>query len=136
MTCSRDPANGASAQQQVQGSEHAHPSSDASSHPLAEAESQSRHEQTPSSASHQPTPGTSQAAGLSEELLDLFESVEHLRQEVEGLQQPQGLAHTSGQQELASEQVLHPPSDSTWLQFIKYGCMASAVHAIMDIGNI
>ena len=58
-------------------------------------------------------PGSSQVAGLSEELLDLFESIEHLRQEVEGLQQPQGLAHTSGQQELASEQVLHPLSDSS-----------------------
>ena len=121
MTSCRDPANGASAQQQVQGSEHAHPSSDASSHPLAEADSQSGQQQTPSSASHQPTPGTSQAAGLSEELLDLFESIEHLRQGVEGLQQPQGLAHTSGQQELASEQVLHPPSDSPQLHFSKVG---------------
>jgi len=78
----------------------------APSHPLAEAESQSRPRDVDEVSAHQTAAGSSHKAGLSEELLDLFDSIEHLRREVDGLQQPQGLPHASSQQELITDQVL------------------------------
>ncbi len=63
-------------------------------HPLAEAHSWSKSKETSVTAAGQAT-GSSRSAGLSEELLDLFESIDHLRQEVEALQEPQGLPHPS-----------------------------------------
>ncbi len=75
-------------------------------HPLAEAESQSRPRDVAQISAHQIAAGSGQRAGLSEELLDLFDSIERLQREVEGLQQPQGLPHASSQQELTTDQVL------------------------------
>ena len=78
----------------------------ASSHPLAEAESQSRSTDVAEVSAHPTAAGSGQKAGLSEELLDLFDSIERLQREVDGLQQPQGLPHASSEQPLTTDQVL------------------------------
>ncbi len=78
----------------------------APSHPLAEAKRQSRSTNLGEVSAHQTAAGSSHKAGLSEELLDLFDSIERLRREVDALQQPQGLPHVSSQQELTTDQVL------------------------------
>ena len=80
--------------------------STAPSHPLAEAESQSRPRHVGEVSAHQTAAGSSQKARLSEELLDLFDSIERLRGEVDGLQQPHRLPHAASQQELTTDQVL------------------------------
>lgn len=93
---------------QICSQEQAHSPSNtaAPSHPLAEAESQSKPRDVCEVSAHQTAAGSGQKAGLSEELLDLFDSIERLRREVDGLQQPQGLPHASSQQELTTDQVL------------------------------
>ncbi len=78
----------------------------APSHPLVEAESQSRPKDMVEGSARQTPAGSGRKAGLSEELLDLFDSIERLRREVDGLQQPQGLPHAFSQQELTTDQVL------------------------------
>lgn len=96
-----------SAVDQTSNQEQTHSPSDsaAPSHPLAEAESQSRPRDVAGVSAHQAAAGSGQKAGLSDELLDLFESIDRLQQEVDGLQQPQGLPHASSQQELTTDQA-------------------------------
>lgn len=93
---------------QTSNQEQTHSPSDsvAPSHPLAEAASQSRPRDVAGVSAHQAAAGSGQKAGLSDELLDLFESIDRLQREVDGLQQPQGLPHASSQQELTTDQVL------------------------------
>ncbi|KAL0050998.1 hypothetical protein WJX82_000304 [Trebouxia sp. C0006] len=100
-------ATRSSAVDQTSSQEQAQSPSDstAPSHPLAEAESQSRPRHVGEVSAHQTAAGSSQKARLSEELLDLFDSIERLRGEVDGLQQPQGLPHASSQQELTTDQA-------------------------------
>lgn len=79
--------------------------SEGASHPLADPAS--KPVQPPSNFGGGDQPGSSrQPVSLSEELLDLFESIQHLQQEVVALPQPQQIPAAT-QPGPGSDQVLH-----------------------------
>ena len=80
---------------------------DGTKHPLADTASQLKHDQISSDALASSSIGKDQPAdssrgssrqpvGLSEELIDLFDSVQQLQQEVAALPQPQQISPASG----------------------------------------
>lgn len=99
---------------------------DGSQHPLADAASQAKHEQTSSDAlasgsvlKDQSASSSRQAVGLSEELIDLFDSIQQLQQEVAALPQPQQISPAAGAQLGPSrDQVPH-------LHLVTYGAASS-----------
>lgn len=83
-------------------------------HPLADTASQVKPDQTSSEAQASSSAGrdqpssSRQPAGLSDELVDLFGSIQQLQQEVAALPQPQQVLPAAGAQSgLSTDQVLH-----------------------------
>ena len=128
FACCRSPAAAQSLQQQSQGASNNSltASSSAGLHPLADIYSP---EQKSGQSPDRPLT-SSQCTELSEELLDLFDSIERLRQEVVALQQPAGLPQTlSQQQEQTTEQVQHNPVSLRSLMFEAISMLVAVVAA-------